>query len=438
MTNTKQETKPILLGHVSVPSGTMLVLDPGLARFWRHDGDPKSPRKSDTAEYDLQITGPDALECGKLYDRQFDPRYIFDSEDPAGAKKHFSEFAATKKLNAQLQLLEKRIPHLERARLAAEIGGGAGVVHYNKLWGVAISGIPRDRSFPIHATAMPEGEFNGRWRSIDIIIDENATVARSEETVGVMVEHGQLICSDLEAFGQFRMWESVDGLADFVFWGRDAAEVAKKFKAQKLNEREFGWVNLPEKEIDKHAEKVQDYIDSKELKVGVDYRPHCNLEKLNVQIRETDNAAGQLTLNNAALCGFENRWGDGIFEIIRDFDAAGSLVRIRIDLGNEKRLTLMRRIWMRSLGALVTKKILEHGEPIRFAERTDPNNPRDSGWLFTSGTEDDEYMDDADNIAVVPIGWILQKKDPTLEEILNEPVYSVFRREANGWILEQD
>jgi hypothetical protein len=32
-----------------------------------------------------------------------------------------------------------------------------------------------------------------------------------------MVEHGQLICTDLEAFGQFRRREPLDGLADFVF-----------------------------------------------------------------------------------------------------------------------------------------------------------------------------------------------------------------------------
>jgi hypothetical protein len=37
---------PVLLGEVEVPTGILLVLDPGLGRFWRHDGDPHSPRRS--------------------------------------------------------------------------------------------------------------------------------------------------------------------------------------------------------------------------------------------------------------------------------------------------------------------------------------------------------------------------------------------------------
>ncbi len=101
-------------------------------------------------------------------------------------------------------------------------------------------------------------------------------------------------------------------------------------------------------------------------------------------------------------------------------------------------MAIPKRIWLRSMGALVTKKILEDGEPIRFAERTEPDNPQDSGWLFTAGTEDDDYMADTDNIAVVPIGWILQKKDPKLEDILNEPIYSVFRREADSYVLDDE
>ena len=437
-TETSRQVQPKVIGHIEVPSGTLLILDPGLARYWRHDGDPKSPRESDPRQFDLEITGADGIECGKLYDRQFDPRYLFDVEDTKGAIKHFEEFAKSKNKNAQMKVLDKRVPHINRAYSAIEAGNGAGVVYYNNLWGVVLSGLPKERTLPIQATPMPDGEFRGRWRTVDIVIDETAAVARSEEIVGVMVDHGQLICSDLEAFGNFRMWESVDGKADFVFWGRDAAEVAKKFKAQTLSASEFGWKDLPLKEIDKHAGKVQDHIQDKKLKVGVDYRPHCNLEKLNSQIRETEFGAGQVTLGNARACGFENRWGDGLFEIVRDFDANGKLVRVRIDLGSEKRQTLMRKIWQRSLGALVTRKILDDGEPIKYAEKTEPNNPQDSGWLFTSGTEDQDYMDDDENIEIVPLGWLLQKRDALIESILNAPLYSVYRREADGFVLEDD
>lgn len=58
--------------------GALLILDPGLARFWQHDGDPRSPRPIDPEAFDLHIVGPDAITVGRAYDRQFDPQYLFD------------------------------------------------------------------------------------------------------------------------------------------------------------------------------------------------------------------------------------------------------------------------------------------------------------------------------------------------------------------------
>ena len=302
--------------------------------------------------FDLRIGGTDALDAGRAYDRQFDPRFLFDVANVDDCRNHFAEFVKTLKKRAHLEILPMRVPHLERARLALEIGQGAGVVQYNNLWAVAIADVPTDRSLPILATPMPEGEFSGRWRTIDVVIDANAIASRSVYTEGVMVEHGQLLCSDLEAFGEFRMWHSLDGLADFVFWGEQAAGVAQVFQAAKFGEREYGWKDLPIEEIQQHAQAVQSHIQKNGLNVGVDYRPHCNLEKLNSQIRARDLEAGQVLLGQAKTCGFDNRWGDGIFEVVRDFDTNGRLIRIRLDVGNEKRQALLRGIRVRSQSAI--------------------------------------------------------------------------------------
>ena len=217
VSRTQQPPNPVLLGEVDVPSGILLVLDPGLARFWQHDGDPRSPRREDPEMFDLAVAGTDAVDVGRAYDRQFDPRFLFDQVNVDRSRNQFAEFVKTLNKEAHLEVLPRRIPHLERARLAVEIGGGAGIVVYNGLWSVAIAGVPTDRSLPILATPMPDGEFAERWRSIDVVIDAKAKASRSVSTQGVMVEHGQLLCSDLEAFGEFRMWQSLDGLADFVF-----------------------------------------------------------------------------------------------------------------------------------------------------------------------------------------------------------------------------
>jgi hypothetical protein len=426
---------PVLLGEVEVPSSILLVLDPGLGRFWRHDGDPSSPRKADPKHCDLAIVGPDAVAAGKAYDRQFDPRYLFDVVDVAQTRKRFAKFVKDKKLDARLEQLESRIPHLQRARLAVEIGGGAGVVSWNHLWAVAVAGLPAGQELRIEATPMPEGEFAGRWRSIDVVIDANKAIAQSLPVQGVMVEHGQLICADLEAFGEFRMWEPLDGLADYVFWGNDAPTIAEKFQAPRLDDRHFGWINIPDAEAPRYFQPVQDWIESQKLDAGVDYRPHCNLEKLNAQIRNTELESGQLDLAGARACGFRNRWGDGIFTVIRDLDAAGQLVRVRLDVGNEETQTRLRRVRLLHCGAVVSRKILA-GEPIRFAERMEQGDPHDSGWVLTSGTESQAFMDDPENFLIVRLGALVER-DPPLGKVLDAPVGSAFRRAKRDFVPDE-
>ena len=205
------------------------------------------------------------------------------------------------------------------------------------------------------------------------------------------------------------------------------------FQAAKIGEREYGWKDLPIEEIQQYAQAVQNHIEKNGLKVGVDYRPHCNLEKLNSQIRESDLEAGQVLLGQAKSCGFSNRWGDGIFEVVRDFDTTGRLIRIRLDVGNERKQSLLRGIRIRSQSAIVSRKILDERQPIRFAERLEPSRPADSGWFFSAGTETDEYMSDAKNVAVISIHELL-KMDGAVEGILSAPVGRAFRRYESGFV----
>src|SRR5206468_2367232 len=148
------------------PSGTLVVLDPGLGRFWRHDRDAPVARRD-------------------------------------------------------------------------------GAVSYEGHRAVAVAGLPTGRPLPVVATPMPEdGEFAGRWRAVDVVVSAAEAVRWSDAGL-VSVEHGQLMACDLDAFADFRMWESLDGLADFVFWGPDAADLAPSVDAAPLAGGEFGWVDVP-------------------------------------------------------------------------------------------------------------------------------------------------------------------------------------------------
>lgn len=425
----------IQLGEIDLPEGILVIIDPGLGRFWRHDGDPKSPRKSDPDEFDLAIEGDDAEAAGKAYDREFDPVHLFDRSDAKEAKKHFDEFATEKGYSAQAAILKNRIPHTERASHALKAGDGLGCVKYNGLWGVVVGGLPSNASLPVVGVPIVDGDFAGRWEYIDIVIDPNAEIARTNEVSGVMVDHGQLLFAGLEPLGQFRMWESLDGLADYVFWGTDAEQLAKDVGADVLGDGMYGWKDVPVGEIGDNAQSVQGRIDEAKLRVGVDYRPHCNLAKLNAAMRASTEDTAQLTLSGSTVVGCGNRWGDGIFSVSRLYDGRGAVCRVRVNLGTPERQELMRKLKFRQLGAIVTRKILDDGEPIRFAERMAPNNPDDSGWAFSSGTEDDEYMDNASNLAIVRLATLVERH-PEVAEILDAPVGGLFKREGDRLVVD--
>lgn len=132
-------------------------------------------------------------------------------------------------------------------------------------------------------------------------------------------------------------------------------------------------------------------------------------------------------------------WGAGTggetggFAVSRHFDAKGRVVRVRVELGTEERQRLLRRMQLRQRGAIVTRAILDDGEPIRFAERMKPSNAHDSGWAFSSGVEDAAYMKKASNLVVVSLRSLLGQCEE-LEAILDAPVGAVFRREGDGFI----
>ncbi|RYZ44262.1 MAG: DUF2185 domain-containing protein [Myxococcaceae bacterium] len=435
MTKSAKTPAAVVLGEVDLPEGQLLILDPGLGRFWRHDAEPASPRKKDPAAHDLRIVGPDAEAAGRAYDREFDPRHLFDRTDPQDAVKHFGRFAKEQGFDARAEVLSSRVPHAERARLAVEHGKGLGVVKYNGLWAVVADGLPRDRGLQVIGVPMPRGEFAGRWRSIDVVVDGKAEAVRSEQVSGVMVDHGQLLFAGLGPMGRFRMWESLDGLADYVFFGKDAPALAKELGASDLGKGVFGWKDLPVAQVGEKATPLQERIGKDSLAVGVDYRPHCNLERLNAQLRESEEDAGSLVLDGARAVGCGNRWGDGIFPVSRHFDAKGRTVRLRVELGTEERQQLLRRIQLRQRAAIVTRAILDDGEPIRFAERMKPHSAQDSGWAFSSGVEDDTYMKKASNLVVVSLRSLLARCKE-LDAILDAPVGSVFRREGEGFVPE--
>lgn len=414
-------------GNVDVPEGLLVIVDHGLAHHWWRE----------TRGTDLEIVGKDAARAGRAYDREFDPLFLFDREDPEEARRHFDAFANEQAFDARAQELAVRVPRAQRVRSAVEAGDGLGVVKYDGLWGIAVGGLPIDRGVEVFAEVMPDGEFGGRLRRIVLDVNPRLEVATTDEVAGIMVDHGQFLFAGLGAMQQFDAGKSRDGLADYVFWGRDAAALTEGTDARALANDEFGWVDIPDDEVGPRARAIQDRIENEGLAAGVDYRPHCNRELANSRIRESEIAATEIEVAGSRVVACDNRWGDGLFEVSRDRDANGNLVRIRLELATEKRLQLMRSIAIRYSGAIVSRAVLDDGEPINIAERSETERDNDSGWYFGTGRESDEFLGDAKNFAICRVDTIL-RICPELEPILLAEPGSFFIRAGDRFVQSED
>lgn len=296
----------------------------------------------------------------------------------------------------------------------------------------AVTDLPQNASFSVVAERIDEGDLAGRWSAIDVVVQ--AGPARRPERIGeVAVEHGELLFVGQGPLGAFRMWDSLDGLADFVFFGRDAPLLAPRVGALRLDGETFGWRDVPMSEIGAHAQATQERVATERLDVVVDYRPHCNLERLNAQIRESPERTGRLSLDGARAVGCDNRWGDGTFDVVVLRDRADKIARVRVVLETPARAKSLRRLLRLRLLAIVSRAVHDGSEPVRFADRMAPASPDDSGWVFTAGVEGDGFMGRPDERAIVTLDWVVERF-PELARVVDAPAPAAYRRAGRRFV----
>ncbi len=431
-----------LLGEISTPSGTIVVPDMGYLYLWSHDRPPLIPegypqtesiREAANSSLDLRIDGKDAERVGELLDRQWNPRYLFDIPGHAldRAMADVAKVARENKLSVNVVALSERISHRKRVDLVLAHRKDGGEIQVHGMWIAVASGLPRNRTLSVYAERMPPGKHEGRWQRIYVECDPGVTTAKSVLLGQTMVDWARLMFADVDALGHWEHEESLDGKADFVFWGRDAEQIASTFKAHSLEEDRFGWKDLPIDQAVTLAEKISQVRQSLDLKFATDLRPHSHHHVVLEQIRTTTTESGTIDLGGVRLCGFMTSWGDGIFEVYRDTGPGGELARIRIELGTPQRLKLMDEVEARcrelARFALVSAKVLEPAECVRYLYRETPDREEDSGWRIFAGHESDEYVNDAENVRRVPLQDMVDR-DRTLEEILFSPPGTAFER----------
>jgi hypothetical protein len=82
-------------------------------------------------------------------------------------------------------------------------------------------------------------------------------------------------------------------------------------------------------------------------------------------------------------------------------------------------------------GCIATDLITVQGERVGYMYREDPDPEKatDSGWRFFSGTEDDDYANDPDNLQFYDVNTIANY-DPEIIPFLDAAVPSAFARDG--------
>jgi hypothetical protein len=328
------------IGVVTSRSGTLIVIDTGYLNLWSHDRPPLMPAGSlDTEKQtneantfvDLQVVGRDADRVGVLLDESWHPSYLYDQPpDHPELQSKLEELVRKHKLDAHFEVIHPRIPHRHRVDFALQHGKGAGEIQFHGIWATVVSGVPMTRALRVLGVRSPAD--TSRWKRVVVECLPSARVASSEKVGCVGVDYARLLIADVDALGEWRHEESCDGMADFVFWGRDAERAASALNAPSLADGEFGWLNLPDDVAQERGLAVQEYKDRNSLKFAVDFRPHSDHWRLMTPTRKSKTESASVELAGVEVCNFMTTWGDGVFEVHRDLSESGELVGIRIEL----------------------------------------------------------------------------------------------------------
>lgn len=328
------------LGFVTCRSGALIIIDTGYLGIWSHDRPPILPDDAlDSAEaterannsVDFRIVGTDAERAGRLLEMSWHPLYVYDQ--PLGRTEiqtKLEEITQEHQLDARVEVVFPRIPHRQRAALALQHGNGAGETQFHGVPAAVISGVPVDTRLRVLGERMPPPEFD-RWKHVfvECRLDQ---VERSEVVANVGVDYARLLIADIDALGSWKHEASLDGLADFVFWGRDAERAAGALRAPTIDSDSFGWLDVTEATAKEHGISVEDYRDRNELKIATDYRPHSHHWRVMQATRTSPTESGMTELHGVTVCNFMTSWGDGLFDVYRDVNKTGQLVRLRIEL----------------------------------------------------------------------------------------------------------
>jgi hypothetical protein len=322
--------KSVVLGEITCPSGELVLMDGGCLGLWSGHRDPEEVRGPDVPPaIDFEVIGRDADAAARSFDRQPGlTLYDIPRDSAVDFVALFNGHCAQHNLQASLRAFDRQVPHRERVRRA--IANGDPYLRISGLPVVAVGGLPTDR--PLAVTGIPHVEWG--WAYLRIAVRD--TPAAGLTRLGhIGVDWARFVFADADALGGWVHDESIDGLADVVFWGRDEEDVAEEFGADRTGtpgeENTFGWLNLPLRDAYVRAVELDERRTSTpERRFAYDFRPHSHHWQVMADVRASEYEAATIDVGGAPMLFATTSVGDGFFPVRVHHDSNGALATIQI------------------------------------------------------------------------------------------------------------
>ncbi|MEJ7602061.1 MAG: hypothetical protein WKG01_29460 [Kofleriaceae bacterium] len=197
---------------------------------------------------------------------------------------------------------------------------------------IVIADVPADRPLPVIDARLGRGRFSDSWDQVSIVLGDGV-VSSSKKLGEAAADFARLACMDLALLDHWEHEDSLDGRADFVFSGRDERLLAAAMVAPRQADG-YGWVDVKLADAEARSDVAARKKAENKWLLTMELRPHSHHYQIAAASRANRLGAGTLELAGAQMLMFLTTWGNGVFPIYLDRDAADRPVRIRIQLAS--------------------------------------------------------------------------------------------------------
>lgn len=202
--------------------------------------------------------------------------------------------------------------------------------------------VPADRALAVVGTRLGQGRFADCWDHVSVELGDGEVHA-SKKLGEAGVDFARLVCMDHAALDAWQHDESLDGLADVMFWGRDEKKLATVMGAPRTRDG-YGWTNLTVAAAEAKLVEVGRKKAENKWLLATDFRPHSHHFLALAAARANPSGAGEMEIAGSRMVLFFTSWGDGVYPIYLETDHDDRPVRVRIQLATEESNAAMRAV----------------------------------------------------------------------------------------------